>query len=465
MKFFTTSLCVLQYQKLLRLFLFLTLCESVGIAISAQTRGIIRDTSDKEERWSLHYQFTSLIQYHPALSVQYSGENSLKSEAETEMTITSTLFIGTRLWKGAEIFINPEIAGGSGFSGTTGLAGFPNGEAVRAGSPKPALYLARAFVRQSLPLSEAQTERVEDEANQLAGKISSSRLVFTAGKISILDIFDDNDYSHDARTQFMNWSLMAPGAWDFAADTRGYTWGFFTEYIQPNFSLNLGITTVPNSANGAIVDTDFLNAHSVNIEVVKPISLWGLSGKLHVIGFMNSARMGNYQHTTEQAKQTSIVPDITSSREVFRKKYGCAFTWEQTLSEYIGGFTRLSWNDGRNETWMFTEIDHSAMIGLLIQGTLWSRSQDIIGIATGFNGISSSHSSYLAHGGLGFIIGDGALRYAPEQLIEIFYNFRFSHNLAISADFQEFWNPAYNADRGHISVFSLRFHADFGEPQ
>jgi high affinity Mn2+ porin len=442
------------------IFALAVFCSSLFSA-RAQTPTISKDTSILYEQWSAHYQFTSILQEHPAINAPYSGRNSLSAGKQTEMTITSTLFLGARLWQGAELYINPEIAGGSGISGSTGLAGFPNGEAVRAGNPKPVLYPARVYLRQIIGLSD-QKERITEDANQLAGEYAAHRLEFQIGKFSMLDIFDDNEYSHDARTQFLNWSIMAPGAWDFGADVRGYIWGAALSYKSPEWGINTAFTMVPNEANGADMDTKLSDAHTINVELWHRFHLIkNRPGTLHLIGFMNNAQMGAYQKALELSP---IAPDITQQRGTYRSKYGFALTAEQPINEDLGVFARYSWNDGKNETWMFTQIDNSYVIGSEIKGELWGRKTDHAGLAIASNGISADHQRYLAAGGYGFIVGDGALNYSRENIIEAYYSMRFARSLSIALNYQYIWNPAYNQDRGPVSLYAIRFHADFGEP-
>ncbi|MBC7473058.1 MAG: carbohydrate porin [Candidatus Sericytochromatia bacterium] len=412
--------------------------------------------NEAKEDWSFHYQFTNVIQGHPDFYALYSGKNSLKNTFEIESTITSTLYLGRRLWNGAGLYFNPEISGGSGISSAQGIAGFSNGEAFRVGDPKPAVYIGRLFIRQDLALDN-KTEELKDEANQLLGVRPISRLTFSLGKMGLTDIFDNNSYSHDPRTQFLNWSLMAPGAWDYAADTRGYTWMFTTELHQIDWSVLFAAAMVPTEANGLVLDLNISKAHSLNLEFDKKYNLFGQDGVARLIGFYNSAMMDNYRRAIN-LKQNN--PEL-GNKDVYNSKFGFALNLEQNINEYIGTFAKLSWNDGNNQTWMFTEIDHSGALGLNLAGKLWSRKDDNIGASFVINGISSDHKDYLANGGLGFIIGDGKLKYAPESIFETYYNFKLNQNINLSADYQLVLNPAYNSDRGLVNIFGLRTHIEF----
>jgi high affinity Mn2+ porin len=416
---------------------------------------------DSAEVWSFHYQFTGIAQYHGSFHADYSGQNSLSSEPESPFSVTSTLYLGVRLWEGGELYVNPEMSGGSGFSLTRGVAGFPNGEVYRVDDVKPKVFLARAFLRQRFRLSDSHVESLVSDLNQIAGEVPSSRLDVTAGKFSLTDVFDDNVYSHDPRTQFMNWALWAPGAWDYAADTRGYNWGIAMQLVLPRWALNFAAVLVPTTANGPNFDPHVGEAHSLNLELVKPFNLIAMTGRLHVIGFWNQANMGSYQEAINDAKASGEAPDLLHTRS-YRSKFGAALGLEQPLSDAVGLFARLSWNDGATETWAFTEIDRSAHVGALIRGHAWNRSDDNIGIAYVANALSIDHSDYLSMGGYGFIIGDGRLNYNLEQIVECFYSARLFPSFWLSLDNQLIINPAYNKDRGPVvNASAIRGHVEF----
>lgn len=323
--------------------------------------------------------------------------------------MTATLYIGRKLWQGSEIYVDPEMSGGNGFSSTKGVAGFPNGEVYRVDDMKPKVFLARSFLRQHFSLGESERESVPPDQNQLAGVLPVSRLTVSVGKFSLTDIFDDNAYSHDPRTQFMNWSLWAAGAWDYAADTRGYTWGLAAELRQSRWKLSLAAVLVPSTANGPEFDTHLSKAYSFNLEFVTRYHITEREGRLHLIGFWNHAHMGNYRVAIDQAIATGQQPDITLSR-TYSSKFGLALGLEQPFSETVGMFCRFSWNDGVNETWAFTEIDRSIHLGLSIRGDAWKRAGDNVGVAWAANALSQGHREYLALGGYGFIIGDAISR-------------------------------------------------------
>jgi high affinity Mn2+ porin len=414
---------------------------------------------DSSETLSYHFQFTGIQQSHPSFSAKYTGRNSLLPTGENLLSITSTLYLGSRLWKGGEIYLNPELAGGSGFSSTTGIAGYPNGEIYRVDNPAPKVFIARLFLRQHFGLGD-EMESIDPDQNRIAGPLPKSRLTVTVGKFSLTDVFDDNKYSHDARTQFLNWALWSGAAWDYAADTRGYDWGVLTEVHLPSWIVNFAAVMVPTAANGPYFDHDITRAYSLNLEVVKPFSISGLDGRLHMIVFLNHAAMGTYRNAIDQAHLTGSAPEIDRTGS-YCSKYGFVISAEQALGSPAGLFSRFSWNDGETETWAFTEIDRSFHAGVTTRGDAWGRRDDNAGMAYVVNALSPDHREYLARGGYGFLIGDGALSYALEQITEAYYCARLFPSFSLTLDDQIVFNPAYNRDRGPVvNVLSLRGHVE-----
>jgi high affinity Mn2+ porin len=420
----------------------------------------LSDSTD--QKWNIHFQSTTIAQYHFPFSAKYSGTNSLQTKETAKVSFTSTLYFGVRLWKNGAIYFNPEVAGGSGLSGTTGIAGFVNGETFRIGSPGLKLYLARLYVEQYFPLGKS-TETVEDDANQLRGKLPSKYISINAGKFCLSDFFDNNSLSQDPRTRFMNWSLMSAGAWDYPANTRGYTTGLVVGFHQPSFSVKAGITQVPEYANGPVLDNNIGKAFGTVLEAEKRFTISKTENiTIRIAGFYNRAQMGNYNLAVKNALANFVVPDITSTRKYSRGKAGFYLNAEHNYS--IGGsFFVASWNNGKNETWAFTEIDRSIAAGFCFYGKSWKRDKDVLGIAAVFNGISKDHQNYLQHGGYGFIIGDGNLNYATENIVECYYSYHLniqSVQLFLSPDYQFVLHPAYNKDRGPAHIVALRLHVE-----
>ena len=416
----------------------------------------IQTSFSQDKNWSIHFQQTVIPQHKPKINAPYSGENSLTDTSETQTSLTTTIFLGRRLWKGAMAFYNPELAGGSGLSQARGVAGFTNGECFRIGNPSPTIYTARLFLRQDFALKNTKTETEEDAANSLGGERPANRFTIAIGKFSIADYFDNNSYAHDPRTQFMNWALMSTGAWDYPANTRGYTWNFVAEYVRENYAIRAASSLVPTTANGPDLNWQWNGNNSNTLELEKSTTFFGKEGKLRALAFYTTTYMGSY---AEAIKQTN--PDVALTRKDGRTKYGFGLNYEQELTKESGLFFRASWNDGNNETWAFTEIDHSVSGGF-VKDNLFGRKNDRLNIGFAINGISDLHRQYLAKGGYGFIIGDGKLpNYGLETIFEINYNAKITDWLSVTPDYQLVINPAYNQDRGPVQAFALRFHTEF----
>ncbi len=412
--------------------------------------------STKNDRFSIHAQATVINQFKPKFKAKYSGENSLSASKENKISITTTIFAGVRLWKGASIFINPELAGGSGLSGALGIADATNGETTKVGTPTPQIYLARFYYRQLFALDTQNTYQPRAE-NQLGEHLPNKYISFTIGKIAIGDYFDDNSYSHDPRTQFMSWSLMDNGAWDYAANVRGYTPSIVLEYISPKHEFRYGLSLVPLVANGSKMNWDISKASAHVAEYTYHHQIKNKPGAIRILGYINTANMGNY---AKSYTLNPIHPAVDSTRKYGRNKFGFGISFEQSILDDLGFFARVGWNDGRNETWMFTEIDHTFSMGLSMTGQRWKRPNDVIGLAYVMSGISKAHQTYLKDGGLGFMLGDGNLNYKPEHLLETYYSAAlYKQYIFLSGAYQLVINPGYNKDRqGPVNVLSARVH-------
>ena len=417
---------------------------------------LIETSFSQDKNWSIHFQQTVIPQHKPKINAPYSGEFSLSDTSETQTSLTTTIYLGRRLWKGAAAFYNPELAGGSGLSQARGIAGFTNGECFRIGNPSPTIYTARLFLRQDFALKNSKTEIEGDAPNSIGGKRPINRFTVILGKFSIADYFDNNSYAHDPRSQFMNWALMSTGAWDYPANTRGYTWNVVAEYVREKYAIRAASSLVPTTANGPDLNWNWNGNNSNTLELEKSTTFFGKEGKLRALAFYTTTYMGSY---AEAIKQTN--PDVALTRKDGRTKYGFGINYEQELTKESGLFLRASWNDGNNETWAFTEIDHSVSGGF-VKDNLFGRKQDRLNIGFAVNGISDLHRQYLAKGGYGFIIGDGKLpNYGLETIFEINYNAKITDWLSVTPDYQLVINPAYNQDRGPVHAMALRFHTEF----
>lgn len=409
--------------------------------------------------WSSGFQSTYVLQRKPGFDAAYTGPHSLLTTPETGYTLTATLYLGVRLWPGAELFVNPEAIQSQEISGLTGLGGLSNGENQKGGGPVPTLYRARVFVRETIPLG-GELSTIAAGPNQLGGPVSSRRLVLTAGNFAVPDVFEGNAFAHDPRTQFLNWSFMTYGASDFAADSRGYTWGAAVEYYRDAWTFRLGRFAQPKESNGLPIDPDILRHYGDSVEIEHQHELFGHSGGVRVAGWRNFANMGGFRDARRYASSNGGVPDVANVRRN-QAKYGVGVSLDQNVLPDVGVFVRASYNDGQTETYAFTEIERSLTGGASVNGRPWHRAGDTLGIAWAVNGLSGAHRAYLEAGGLGFFIGDGRLHYRPEQILEAYYSFNAFHDFWFTLDAQHIANPAYNADRGPVNVFGCRFHVEY----
>jgi hypothetical protein len=414
-----------------------------------------------------HFQLTVISQDHLAFRSLYSGKNSLPAQAEWGATsITSTLFLGRKLWKNGSFYFDPEISGGNGLGSSLGVAGALNGETYRVGNATPSVFIARAFFQQQIPLSKDSFENVEDDVNQIKGKVASERITISAGKFAISDFFDGNQYSHDPRTQFLNWSIMSNGAWDYPANTRGYTFGIVAEFVKPMWTIRIASVAVPSIANSPKMEYDFTKAHSETIEIERKIFLNKNPGTIRLLFSEMYSRAPSYQSgiTAIEANNTDLLNVFSGDAkgENFGgKKYTIGFSGDQQLNPWLGVFLRAGWNDGKDATWAFTEIDQTVSAGLSIKGILWKCPNDVFGIASVINGISPGHKEFLKAGGYGFIIGDGNLNYGHEGILEAYYNTNLTKFFTLGLDYQFVNNPGYNKDRGPVNAFAIRGHVEF----
>ena len=434
---------------------------SLCLGTPARAEGAAAAAEEVPARFTLHYQATVIEQGDARFTAPYSGPNSLQPNPQEAVSITSTLFMGMKLVPGTEVYLNPELSAGRGISGAFGLGGPTNGEIYRVGDPAPVVSTARLLVHQVFGFG-SETEKLEDGPNQIAETVATRRLTVVAGKFSLVDYFDANAYSHDPRSQFLNWTLMSAGAWDYPADTRGYTWGAMTEWHDPEWAVRGAVVAEPKQANQLDMDRRVGRANGSTVEGEHQLHLIdGRKGAARLLGYLNQADMGNYGEAIANASQTGGIPNVVSTRKYGRTKYGFSFNGDQELTDALGGFVRGSWSDGRNETWAFTEADASEALGVEWKPARWGRRDDRWGVAAVANQLSGPHRRYLADGGDGFELGDGALRYGPEMIAETYYRFPVREHLFVSPDYQFIVNPGYNRDRGPAQVWALRVHAEF----
>ncbi len=412
------------------------------------------------EDWNVGFQLTCVWQARPVIRSPYEGAHSLQGAREKSYSFTATAALGVRLGANTEVYVNPEVAQGVPLSGLTGLAGFTNGEMARTSGASPTVYRARLFARHVIGLSD-ETEDMAPAMNQLGSKYATRRITLTAGNLSVLDIFDANVFSHDPRSQFLNWTVMTHGAYDFAADARGYSWGVAAEYQGDGWALRAGRFVQPREPNQLALDSRIGRHFGDQIEVERRYELdKDRPGVVRVLAYRNRTVMARYDDALALAAATGSTPSLDAVRTGEQSKVGVGVNVEQTFSRDLGGFLRAMWADGKTETYAFTEADRSFSFGGSAKGTLWGRPSDTLGVAFAGNTLSTPHRRVLEGGGLTFFLGDGKLNYAAEQIFETFYAFAPMTGLTVSLDYQRIRNPGYNADRGPASFFGMRLHLE-----
>jgi hypothetical protein len=417
--------------------------------------------ADFEDR-TARLQTTYVWQNKPAMRSLYSGTNSLDAGREKSYTATITGYLGFRPWQGGELYLNPEVTQGVPFSGMSGSAAFTNGEVTRTAGTTPTLYRQRLFLRQTWGLGGGD-EKLESDLNQMAGSVDRNRFVLTLGNFSSLDVFDDNRYAKDPRVHFMNAGFMAPLAYDYAADARGFGWGFAGEWYQDDWVLRFGRMTGPKQPNMLPVDYQIGKHYGDQVEIERGHLLWGQPGKVRLLGWRNRANTASFKDALDylQANPSADPQAILAVRNGEKLKYGLGVNVEQAISDNLGFFLRAMKADGKTETYAFTETDGSLATGFALKGAAWGRADDTLGVGFLHNTLSQERRAYLAAGGISFFIGDGGLNYRPEQVFETYYSLKVWKSIFVSADYQRMWNPAYNADRGPANFFAARFHAEF----
>ena len=412
------------------------------------------------EDWNAKLQSTYVWQAKPGIRSPYEGDHSLQGAREKSYSFTATAAFGVRLGKSTELYFDPEVAQGVPLSGLVGLAGFTNGEMARTSGANPTVYRARLFARHVIGLSD-DTEDIAPAMNQLGSKYATRRITLTAGNVSVLDIFDANKFSHDPRLQFLNWTVMTHGAYDFAADARGYTWGAAAEYQGDGWALRAGRFIQPKEPNQLALDSRIGRHYGDQIEVERSYEVRkDMPGVVRVLAYRNRAIMARYDDALALAAATGSIPSLDAVRTAEQSKVGIGVNLEQTFTPALGGFLRAMWADGKTETYAFTEADRSLSFGGSAKGARWGRPADTLGVAFAGNMLSTSHRRVLAGGGLTFFLGDGKLNYASEQIFETYYALPLLKGLTVSFDYQRIRNPGYNADRGPASFFGLRLHVE-----
>jgi len=413
-------------------------------------------------RYWISAQENIIFQYHPSFSAKYSGPNSLHSHSESATSNIGTLYLGYEVAKNTEIFLDIESAAGGGISDALGLAGFTNVDVVRNPQLGVTPYIARGMVRETVPLSN-ETVEAQRGPFALATTLPARRLEFRAGKFGMADFFDLNNIGSDSHFQFINWTVDNNGAYDYAADTRGYTVGAIAEYDDHSWSFRFAEALMPTVANGIDLQWNLRRARSENYELeFRPQLLGTHNTTVRVLGYENHANMGSYrQAIADFLAGKTPRPTISAHELQETAKYGFGVNLEQQITPALRGFARVGWNEGQHESFAYTEVNSTVLAGADVAGIYWNRRHDKVGAAVVSNGISSDHQHYLALGGLGFLLGDGKLSYGRENIIESYYNAHLWRGVYAAANLQYINNPGYNRDRGQVWVPGLRFHLEF----
>jgi high affinity Mn2+ porin len=413
-------------------------------------------------RYWISGQANIVLQWHDSFPAAYSGTNSLKPVAENATSKVYTLYLGYEVTNTTEVFLDIESAGGHGLSNALGVAGFTNLDVVRNPTLGQDPYVARIMIRQIIPLSDDKVEATRGPFG-LATSLPARRIEFRLGKFSMVDFFDVNSYGTDSHLQFLNWTVDNNGAYDYAANTRGYTDGAMLEYDDHWFTARFGEALMPKVANGIHLDADLARARAENLELEARGNLFFHKyGVVRFLSYLNHANMGNYEQAIhDYLDGETAMPDIIATRHPGRHKYGFGLNFEQQLTPQIALFGRVGWSDGRNESFAYTEVDRTVQVGVFSKGDKWRRPNDRVGAVFNANAVVAAHQQYLALGGLGFLLGDGGLAYGPEKIVEGFYTAHVWRGFFASFDLQHLNNPGYNMARGPVFVPGLRFHVDF----
>jgi len=430
------------------------------------------------QTWNWHIQNTDIVNSDPGFPAKYSGPNSLNRTGNTKETVSADLFAGVRLWRGAEAHVDGLTWQGLGLSTTHGIESFPDGDAYKAGTKTPNLMFARLFLRQTIGFG-GEHEETPDGQLTLAGRQDISRLTFTVGRFTPLDIMDHNTYAQDPHTQFMSWGLMANLAWDYGQDTIGYTTGFAVELNQRNWALRYVCFSMPpymnvqNTGSGDSGDDqyltwpargrwgEFFHSWAMATEFERRYSLKAHSGTIRSLAYLNEGSMASYHAATAILREFGPRADITPA-QAYRYKYGFGLNWEQEVARNIGVFSRLGWNDGQSQAMEFADPNWTTSLGVSVKGDVWRRCGDTFGLGGVVSGASREQKNYLAAGGVGILDGDGALAYGSEKALEIYYDLQIWKTafatVHLAAGYEFVANPAFNRDRGPVSVFVGRLH-------
>lgn len=431
-------------------------------ALLASPQALAAGTSadqDPDERWAIHGQSTLVLQANARFHSPYEGPNSLDHRSNAKETFDATAYLGVRPWAGAEIWVDPEIDQGFGLSNTLGAAGFPSGEAYKVGKSSPYAKVPRWFLRQTINLG-GERLKVDPDLNQLGGRQTKDRLVLTIGKFGVVDVFDTNDQAHDPRRDFLNWTAIDAGTFDYAANAWGYTYGAAAELYRGPWTLRAGLFALSDVPNSEKLDSSFEQNELVG-EIEHRHSIRGQPGKLKITIYRNRGVMGAFEDAIRLAELTGEPADIAAVRRM-QTRAGVSFNIEQEVSRAASLFVKGGIANGNLEPYEFTDVDRTIAVGMTFKGQAWGRADDQLGLVGVLNGISRVHERFLDLGGLGILVGDGQLPHpGAEEIVEAYYDLALSKGFHISIDGQFINHPAYNRDRGPVPLGAIRLHAQF----
>jgi len=429
-----------------------------GHSARAETAAALSASDAGDDRYAIHGQITYVEQETGSFNAPYHGPNSLTPDQGRE-TVDATLYLGARLWSGAEAWANVEMDQGFGLSNTLGVAGFPSGEDYKVGRDQPYFRLARLFVRHTFDFG-GDTDHVEAAANQFAAAHTADRVVVTIGKVSVTDIFDTNQYAHDPRVDFLNWSVIDTGSFDYAADAWGYTVGAAVEWYRGDWTFRGGAFDLSDVPNSTHLEPGF-HEFQLDAEIERRYQIAGHHGRALLTGFYSRGYMALLNDALAYAKETGGPVDLAAVRQ-YRSRSGIGISAEQELTDDFGAFARAGTGDGDTEAYEFTDIDRTIAAGLSLQGTRWKRPLDVVGLAAVVNNISATRQRFLDAGGLGILVGDGQLPHpGAERIVETYYKSAVLDRINVTFDYQHIINPAYNRDRGPVPVYAIRIHMYF----
>jgi len=415
---------------------------------------------DEDKPWAVHAQATDVLQYHPPFRSPYQGQNSLPGHAETSNTLGASVFVGVRPWRGGEAWLDMDMNQGFAPGNTEGVAGYVNGQGAKVGHKSPYYRPQRYFLRQTFDLGGGGEDEVDPDLFTFGGKTTKNRLTLTIGKFSLTDVMDDNAYAHDPAKDFLNWAIIDTGAWDYAADAWGFSYGAAADWRQGVWSLRAAAMDLSVTPNNAVLTTGF-RQFQLDVEIERRQSLLGREGKIKLLTFASRGRMGRFDDALRFAAATGYTPDTALVRQ-YRTRYGLSLNIEQPLGDNLGVFLRAGFAQGQYEPYEYADIDHTVAGGLSIAGAKWGRKDDTLAMALVVNEISKSHQSYLAAGGLGILVGDGRLPHpGAETVVEAYYSLAVFKGVHLTLDSQTVANPAYNRDRGPAEIVGLRLNGRY----